>query len=157
MQLVKQGQDLHGAECGQQVTVVAGAGAKAAIVRVETRQHLHAAPPAATQLRYGVLVELAAGYVSADVLCVCRLLMCKAACQQCSSSSSSNRAALTHSRILAESIWSSRPMRAIAVRPQYMPLIQKCSVATCSSLSAPCCESVRAHKPLWCWLKDVAD
>lgn len=57
VQLVEQGQDLHGTECGEQVAVVAGAGAKAAVVRVVTRQHLQAAAPAATQLKYGVLVR----------------------------------------------------------------------------------------------------
>jgi hypothetical protein len=46
---------------------------------------------------------------------------------------------LTQSSMAAESMSSSRPSRAIAVSPQYRPLIQKCSVATSSSFSAPCC------------------
>lgn len=41
----------------------------------------------------------------------------------------------TQSATAAVSISPSRPSSAIAVRPQYMPLIQKCSVATASSRS----------------------
>jgi hypothetical protein len=45
---------------------------------------------------------------------------------------------LTQLSIFAVSISCRRPISSMPVRPQYMPLIQKCSVATCSSLSAAC-------------------